>query len=149
MNFSECTPGRSFILKLSPGEILHEQIEKFALSNNIRSARVHALGGADEGSVVVCGPKIPISGRVDPMTVTLDAPMEFVGTGTILSTEDGVPMLHMHGSCGREGRSITGCMRSGIIVWLVMEVIIEELLTDDVVRSMDDNGFFLIDIPKD
>ena len=30
MNFSEYTPGRSFILKLSPGEILHEQIEKFA-----------------------------------------------------------------------------------------------------------------------
>lgn len=146
MKFSECTPGRKFVLKLSPGEILHEQIEQFALSHNIRSAKLSALGGVDAGSVIVCGPTVPITGNIIPQTVTLEAPMEFVATGTLFTSDEGKPLMHMHGSCGREGKSITGCMRAGIIVWLTMEVIVEELITDGIYRSKDENGFYLLEI---
>jgi len=145
MKHSECSEGRVLILRLEDGETLHEAIESFVSANGISSATVIAVGGADKGSKLTVGPKVPISSPVVPMHHVLDAPHELTGAGTIFPDADGKPVLHMHCSCGRGNASVTGCVRSGVKVWLVMEVIITELKGCTAKRLPDErSGFGLL-----
>jgi uncharacterized protein len=147
MRCSEASTGRVFILRLDPGEILHEAIESFIGSNGIRAATVTALGGADAGSKLTVGPEVPIQGKVVPLIHVLESPCEFFGTGTVIPDESGRMIMHMHGSAGRSGGAVTGCCRTGIIVWTVMEVIITELVGVKASRKLDPvNGFLLLEI---
>ena len=60
--------------------------------------------------------------------------------------EDGRPMLHMHISCGRESKAVTGCVRRGVKVWHVMEIILIELLDTEATRKRDPTtGFALLE----
>lgn len=139
-------PGRSFILRLENGEILHQSIELFAQKNNIQSATVLALGGADDGSKIIVGPRDGHSLPVEAMLHILKGPQEMTGNGTIFQDESGSPMLHMHASFGRDGRSVTGCVRAGVKVWLIMEVVIQELVGANPRRLLDlSSGFALLD----
>lgn len=134
MRSVEMRGGRTFVLRLDEGEILHESVESFCRENGISRATVIAVGGVDAGSEFVVGPKVPVEGEIVPNTFTLDAPCELTGTGTVFPDEAGNPIMHMHGSVGREGRSHTGCFRKRMVVWLVMEVVIRELVGDGPVR---------------
>ncbi|MDR0777926.1 MAG: DNA-binding protein [Methanomassiliicoccaceae archaeon] len=145
MRYSECSEGRVFILRLEEGEILHETVESFASVNKISAATVIAVGGADKGSRLIVGPRVPVSSPVVPLSYELDAPHELTGTGTIFPNAAGRPIMHMHCSCGREGKAVTGCARAGIKVWLVMEVVITELSGCKAKRLIDrDSGFELL-----
>ena len=53
---------------------------------------------------------------------------EIVGAGTLFPDEEGNPILHMHVACGRNDNTVTGCIRGGVKVWQVMEVILYELV---------------------
>ncbi len=146
MKSASGTAGRAFVLRLEDGEVLHEQIELFALKNSIRSASVVAVGGADDGSRLIVGPKDGRSSPVEPMSHVLDGVHELSGSGTIFIDESGKPLLHMHASCGRDGRAVTGCVRAGVRVWLIMEVIIHEIIGIKAVRVHDPiNGFALLE----
>ncbi|MCL2607381.1 MAG: DNA-binding protein [Methanomassiliicoccaceae archaeon] len=146
MRSDECSVGRVFILRLEEGEILHEAVESFALANNVKAATVTATGGADTGSKLTAGPKIPLSSSVVPLLYELDAPHELTGTGTIFQNADGTPVMHMHCSCGREGKSVTGCARAGVKVWLVMEIVMIELSGSRSKRIKDKrSGFELLE----
>ena len=57
MKYSEAKQGRVFILRLEDGDIVHEEIEKFASDHSICAAGLIILGGADQGSQLVVGPK--------------------------------------------------------------------------------------------
>ena len=145
MESSEGTSGRVFILRLKSGEILHESVERFAGDNGISAATVTAVGGVDKGSRLTVGPAVPVTSPVEPLYHVLDAPCELTGNGTIFANASGEPILHMHCSCGREGHSVTGCVRSGVIVWLVMEIVISEILGTNAKRLKDrDSGFELL-----
>jgi len=143
MEYAEGVRGRVFILRLCSGEVLHESIEGFCRTMSIGSAEVTAVGGADEGSVLTVGPEVPAASPVVPLHHVLSAPHEFTGTGTVFRDEKGTPVLHMHCSCGREGHSVTGCVRSGVRVWLVMEVVISEIICS-ARRIPDGSGFSLL-----
>jgi predicted DNA-binding protein with PD1-like motif len=145
MKFTAATPGRTFILRLEDGEILHETIEAFAAKQSIRSAACIVLGGADEGSTLVVGPEKSRATPVHPMERILAGTSEAAGVGTIFPGEDGKPVLHMHIACGREGSTVTGCVRRGVKVWHVMEVIVWELTGTDSKRVLDPaTGFELL-----
>lgn len=107
---------------------MHEVLERFALDNDIQAASVIAVGGADDGSRLVDGPVEDRGFPLTPMQYELVSAHEVIGTGTLFRDEEGVPLLHVHMSCGRNGETITGCIRSGVKVWHVMEVIISELV---------------------
>ena len=64
----------------------------------------------------------------DPMTAELDGVHEIAAVGTIFANEAGQPILHLHAALGRDGRTITGCTRTGVEVWLVAEAIITEIV---------------------
>jgi len=127
MKYSEATPGRIFVLRLEDGDIVHETIEIFAREKGIKAAALTALGGADKGSVLVTGPEQGRATPIVPQTHELTDVHEVTGTGTLFPNAAGEPVLHMHLACGRGDQTITGCIRTGVKVWQVMEVVIREL----------------------
>jgi predicted DNA-binding protein with PD1-like motif len=146
MKFSEAKQGRTFVIRLEDGEIVHEEIERFARDQNISAAYLTILGGADQGSRLVTGPE---QGRgVTPIVATTeDLPdvHELVGTGTLFPDDTGTPVLHMHMACGRRRDTVTGCIREGVKVWQVMEVVLVELTDTSAVRMPDpETGFKLL-----
>lgn len=132
--------GRTFVLTLETGESIKLCIEEFCRENKIVNAKVTIVGGVQTGSTFVVGPKL-VDGKettpISPLTFTTSAPTEFAGVGTVFPDESGKPVMHLHGSLGRDGGSVTGCFRENAIAWLTMEVIIEELIGNGPVRIMD------------
>ena len=130
--------GRAFVLRLETGEVLHEVLESFCKSKGIKNAYVSVVGGIGEGSRMVVGPEVPYEKGIVPILFTLDAPHELTASGTIFPDEDGNPMVHIHGSAGREGGAVTGCLRAGAIAWLVLEVVLFEMVGEGAVRKKDE-----------
>jgi predicted DNA-binding protein with PD1-like motif len=146
MKYSQAHPGRIFILRLEDGEILHETIEAFAIEHSVKAAAVVALGGADEGSKLVVGPDHGRSRVITPMEHLLDDVHEIAGVGTIFPGKDNKPVLHMHIASGRIAETITGCVRQGVRVWQVMEIILFELVDTSARRVLDKQlGFELLE----
>jgi predicted DNA-binding protein with PD1-like motif len=146
MKYSEAKQGRIFIIRLEDGDILHECIEAFALKHGIRAAALIALGGADTDSTLVVGPAEGRSPSIVAMERVLANVHEVTGVGTIFPEADGTAILHMHLACGREGETITGCVRRGVRVWHVVEVVLWELV-DTTGRRLKDavTGFKLLE----
>lgn len=128
MKYSEAKFGRVFVIRLENGEIVHEEIEKFALEHGIEAAALIVLGGASEGSRLVVGPETTHDRPVNPMQHLLGGVHEVSGTGTLFPDESGRPVLHMHMACGRNDSTVMGCIRSGVKVWEIMEIIVFELV---------------------
>lgn len=128
MKYSQARQGRTFILRLEDGEVVHEVIEQFAKDQGIKAASLVIIGGADDGSRLVVGPEEDRGLPLNPMKHTLQNAHEVTGTGTLFEDEEGVPLLHMHMACGRKEATTTGCIREGVKVWQVMEVVISELV---------------------
>jgi len=127
LNYTEAKLGRIFVLRLHNDERLHEVIEKFAVKKQIRSALCFFLGGAQDKSKVVVGPKDGNTMPPEPMVTLLKGVHESCGVGTIFTDEAGKPKLHMHASFGRNDNSVTGCVRMGVDVWQIGEVVVLEL----------------------
>jgi predicted DNA-binding protein with PD1-like motif len=82
----------------------------------------------------------------DPVQTILAGVHEALGAGTIVPDERGHPVLHMHASCGRGNETKTGCVRPGVDIWKVGEVILIELTGSSAKRARDgETGFDLLD----
>ena len=82
---------------------------------------------------------------IAPQTRILDKVHEVTGTGTLFPGEDGEPRLHLHLSCGNGDHVLTGCVRNGVRVWHIMEVVVQELTDCSAVRKLDPvTGFELL-----
>ncbi len=142
MNYTKARLGRIFILRLHHDERLHEVIENFAANKKISSALCFFLGGAKEKSKVVVGPKDGVALPPEPMVTLLKGVHEGCGVGTIFTDEAGKPKLHMHASFGRNDNTVTGCVRLGVDVWRIGEVVILELTECSAKRAVDrETGF--------
>ena len=142
MNYTEAKLGRIFILRLHEGERLHEVIEKFASEKQVSGALCFFLGGAEDKSKVVVGPKDGKECTIDPMVTLLKGVHEAFGVGTIFTNEEGKPKLHMHASFGRGEKAITGCVRMGVDIWLIGEVVILELTGSTAKRARNNESSF-------
>ena len=147
MNYTEAKLGRIFILRLHQGERLHEVIEKFATQKQVKSALCFFLGDAEDKSKVVVGPKDGKALPPEPMVTLLKGVHEACGVGTIFTDEHGKPKLHMHASFGRNDTAVTGCVRMGVDVWQIGEVVILELAGSSAKRAKSkDTGFDFLEI---
>ncbi len=165
MKYAEAQQGRTFVVRLEDGDILHESIEQLAKDKGIMAAAVIVLGGADTGSLLITGPRVgrpekvkpgrmtgsaggelnTNSNPIEPMEKILEEVYEVTGTGTIFPDKEDNPVLHMHIACGRKQKTKTGCVRRGVKVWHVMEVVIIELVGTDARRLVDPaTGFELL-----
>ncbi len=147
MKYSEAKLGRIFVIRLEDGEVVHEVVERFARDHGIRAAGLIILGGANDGSKLVVGPEKKDERPVNPMEFVIDDVTEVAGVGTLFPDEDGNPMLHMHMACGRNDRTFTGCIRKGVRVWQIMEIILYELLETSSRRVLDSNLGFKLLVP--
>ena len=138
--------GRVFVLRLDDGDIIPRCIEEFALDNRITAGQVLLVGGIGKGEVVV-GPHNSNEMPPQPIMIPVDGAHEVVGVGLLAPDEAGKPVLHIHGAMGRSGQTLTGCLRPGVSIWLVGEVIIYEILDVKMVRRPDlKSGFTLLEI---
>ncbi len=140
MRSVEMTRGRMFVLTLDTGESVKGCVESFCIEHSVKCAKVTILGGIGKGSSFVCGPFLENGEEttpIIPLSYTVDAPVEFAGVGTVFPDESGKPVMHLHGSVGRDGTSVTGCFRETAKAWLTLEIVIEELLGEAPVRKLD------------
>jgi predicted DNA-binding protein with PD1-like motif len=145
MRYTEGTMGRVFILRLEDGEVLNDTIEAFACEHGVYRALVTYLGGSADGSKVVVGPDATRHEAVIPLTYAMAGAREVLAVGTLIPNEAGRPVLHMHAAAGREGGATVGCTRAGVEVWLVGEVVIQEIVGATAERVTDPaTGFGLL-----
>jgi predicted DNA-binding protein with PD1-like motif len=146
MKYSIGKPGRTFIVRLEDGDVIHECIESLAKKEKINQAGVIIVGGADRDSKLVVGPEKGRSKAINPMELILDDVHEIAGTGTIFPDPKGKPVLHLHIACGRKGETRTGCVRRGVKTWHIGEVIIFEIVGTKAKRKKDTKtGFELLE----
>jgi uncharacterized protein len=147
LNYAEAKLGRIFILRLYQDECLHEVIENFASEKQISSALCFFLGGAENKSKVVVGPK---DGKIlppEPMITLLKGVHDACGVGTVFTDGQGKPKLHMHASFGRDETAVTGCVRMGVDVWQIGEVVIIELTGSSAQRVKNkETGFEFLEL---
>ncbi len=137
MQYTEGKLGRIFVLRLHNGDHLPDILESFAVEKSLPSALCFFLGGVRDKGRVVVG---PLDGNVFPPNAVvrfLSGVHEVCGMGTIFLDEVGKPKLHMHASFGRGGSTITGCVRMGIDVWQIGEIIVLELIDIAALRAKD------------
>jgi predicted DNA-binding protein with PD1-like motif len=147
MKYSQAQYGRIFVLRLEDGEIVHKTIENFAKKKKIYCGVVIFLGGADKGSKIVVGPKNGRTKKIFPTELVLPNVYETLGVGTIFPNSNGEPVLHMHSSFGRKKFSYTGCIRAGVKIWHVGEIIIFELKNSTAKRLKDKTTGFELLVP--
>ena len=135
--------GRVFMIRLEHGDIVPDCIERFAEENEISVGNVTLVGSIGGGEVVV-GPRNSDERPPQPMLLPINDAHEVTGTGVIVPNEDGKPILHIHAALGRSGQTITGCLRPGVMTWLVGEVIIYEILGTSAMRVIDEESNFVL-----
>lgn len=144
MIVSEGRLGRVFVLRLEDGDRIPDAIEKFARTSGVSSALVAALGGLENGRLVT-GPKDGAALPPDPMLAAVAAVHEAAAVGTLFPGPDGTPRLHMHAALGRGGTALAGCVRPGLDVWKIFEVVVIEIVGTDLARARDpETGFELL-----
>ncbi len=146
MKYSQAKQGRVFIIRLEDGDIVHETLEQLCEKEHITAGYAIILGGADRDSKLVAGPWKGRAKEIFPLERVLTDVHEVTGTGTIFPNEAGKAVLHLHMACGRKKATTTGCVRRGVKVWHVMEVVLVELLDTNALRRLDKTtGFELLE----
>lgn len=124
MQYTKGNIGRVFLVKLSDGDILLDEIDKLARKEKIKTATMVFIGALKTGDIVT-GPKKPVI-PPEPNWVGFKDGWEVMGIGTIYTNSKG-PQIHIHSSMGKKLKTITGCVRKKSEVFLVLETIIFEL----------------------
>ncbi|MFW5735643.1 MAG: PPC domain-containing DNA-binding protein [Oceanidesulfovibrio sp.] len=136
MIHAQGTIGRVFVLRLEDGDSLPGSLEDFARNNGVARAVCLLIGGVGSGRLVV-GPEDGGAERITPMVNAIQAVHEAAAVGTIFPDESGAPRLHMHTALGRGDSSMTGCVRQGVDIWKLAEVVMLEIKGADMVRAVD------------
>lgn len=144
MQYSQGSIGRIFTIRLEDGDHLPGCIEQFAEEHKVESAFCMLVGGIGNGTIVV-GPEDPEGKTIVPVLKAIAGAHEVAAVGTLFSNEQGTPVLHMHASLGRGDDCHTGCIRSGVDVWLVGEFIMVEILDSGMLRKVqEESGLALL-----
>lgn len=147
MKYATASLGRSLVIRLEDGDVVHECIEEAARAEGIQRAAVILLGGAAGGSRLVVGPEDGAARPVVPMQRALHDVHEMVGAGTLFPDETGRPVLHLHAAFGRDDQVTAGCIRAGVTTWVVGEAVVIELVGSEAHRRVDPaTGFDLLEV---
>ena len=146
MKYSEANLDRVFVIRLEDRDRLPQALESFAEEQGITCGICFLVGGIQEGGKIVTGPEVPLQNPVIPLLYPLTGIHEILAAGTLFPDEDGKPRLHMHAALGRAGETRAGCIRPGIEIWQVGEVILLEIKGTAAFRKKDrDTGFELLE----
>jgi hypothetical protein len=129
--------GRAFIIQLEHGDDVMAELVRLAEQEDINTAVLMLIGALRSGGMVL-GPEECL---VPPRGIEqfFDDGRELIAIGTILRNEEGNPSLHIHGSAGRSGSVLTGCLRRDLQAYLLVEAVMLELDEISVRRIADPN----------
>ena len=145
MKYSEAELGRVFVIKMEDGDRLPSLLEEFANKKKIAAGVCLLVGGVKAGSRMVNGPLVENQSPIQPIINELAGVHEILAAGTIFPDEKGRPKLHMHASAGRAEKALTGCIRPGIEIWNVGEIILIEMKESSATRKRDSRlGFEML-----
>lgn len=136
MQVAQGSIGRVFVLRLEDGDRIPDCIEAFAREQNMEGGLCALLGGIGKGSLVV-GPEDGAAEKITVMTQAIEAVHEAAAVGTLFPDSKGDMKLHMHSAMGRGDSTLTGCVRLGLDVWKVAEVVIIEITGTGLSRKLD------------
>ena len=146
MKATEGKIGRVFILRLEDNDKLPTCIEDFAKEQGIKNGYVNFIAGIKAGSII-SGPEDANERPVKTLSVDIDNTHESAAMGMIACDSNGEPILHVHGFFGRNGDTLSGCLRNGVDVWVTGEAIIYEILDAICLREVEgDTGFKLLKV---
>ena len=146
MKNSEGKLGRVFIIRLEDGEKLPVAIENFAADKNVMRGTCILIGGIKSDGKVVVGPEMSEEMPPVPVLLSLAGVHEVNGVGTLFPDKEGKPVLHMHATMGRGDQTRAGCIRHGVEIWQVGEVILIEIIDNSAKRLPDEKtGFELLE----
>lgn len=135
MKYTSGKVGRIFVLKFENNDILLDEIKRFSKKERLRSAVFVFIGAMREG-LLVTGPKKPVI-PPEPNKVNFKDGWEVFGVGTIFSNPKKEPQIHIHGSMGKKDKMLTGCIRGGSKVFLVVEAVVFEMKGVKAGKSVD------------
>jgi uncharacterized protein len=146
MQYSECSLGRVFVLKMDDGEDLIESLQRFLREKQIESCMALFIGALREGRAVT-GPETPVIPPV-PHFVNFESGWETFGMATVYPSTVG-PKLHIHSALGRGQKGLTGCIREKASVYLTVEMVIFEFSDLFATRAWDEKTeLFLLTLEK-
>ncbi len=124
MQYTKGGVKRIFVLKFNDGDVMIDELSKFAKKEKVKSAVFVFLGALKKGDIVT-GPKKPVI-PPDPNWKKFKDAWEAMGIGTIFTNKSG-PQIHIHTSMGQKNKVLTGCVRKKSSVFLVIEAVVFEL----------------------
>ncbi|MEW5786055.1 MAG: PPC domain-containing DNA-binding protein [Bacillota bacterium] len=146
MQYSVGSVGRVFMARADHGANVLAEIKNLAVKEGIRTAVVFLVGALEKASLVT-GPK-ECTLPPEPNWSRFSDGRELLGLGTIISKDD-EPLVHLHGSAGKDEHTLTGCVREEAFTYLVTEVVILEVTgTAAVRRYMAEFGLNILDFTE-
>ena len=139
MEYRKGTIGRVFSVRFDEGDLFLENLLDLIVKEDVRCGWFHVLGGLREADVVT-GHKEPTM-PPEPVWDQISGAREVLGTGSIFWDEN-EPKIHMHAALGHHGDTLTGCVRKGTKVYLILEVMIFELAGIEAIRPWYEKGGF-------
>lgn len=144
MKATEGKIGRVFILRLEDNDKLPHCLEAFAKEQNIQNAYVNFIAGIRTGNIIT-GPEDADARPIKTINVDIENTHESAAIGLIARDTAGEPILHIHGFFGRNGATVSGCLRNGVDVWVTGEAVVYEILDAVCIREAEeDTGFKLL-----
>jgi len=132
------------VLKFEDKDDLLSEITRVATTEKIKVGTIMLLGGMRSAGLV-SGPKEAVI-PPEPLWVNFDDGREVLGLG-ILFWKSNEPILHLHGSIGREKETFTGCIRKDSSVYLVIEAVITEILGIDARKTLNEkSGLVMLEL---
>jgi len=139
MEYKSGTIGRFFSVRLDEGDDFLSALRSLVIKEKINHGIFHVIGGLREADVVT-GPREPVM-PPDPIWQEVREVKEVLGTGSI-AWEDDEPRIHFHAAMGHHGDTLTGCVRKGTKVYLVLEIYIFEISGFNASRPWYEKGGF-------
>ena len=124
MRYTKGKVGRVFLIKFDDKDVLLGEIDKLARKERIKAATFVFIGALREGDLVT-GPRKAVIPPEPNWTKFKDA-WEVLGIGTLFTNKTG-PQIHIHTAMGKKDKALTGCIRKGTKVFLVIEAVLFEL----------------------
>lgn len=135
MRYAKGKIGRVFLARFDDRDDFRRELVVLSRKEKIRSAVLVFLGALREGNLVT-GPKKPVI-PPQPNQLKFRDGWEVLGVGTIFSSRNNSPQLHLHASMGKKRKVLTGCVRDDSKVFLVVEAVIFELSGIKAAKELD------------
>lgn len=141
--YKECTTGRRFIIKITPGESLTTRLLQFAHVADVRYAMiVSALGSVKNVKLrgIKTGAKLPIT--LPRITIhEIEGPCELLGLqGNIVPGQDDLLDFHFHIMMSKSSGEVLGGHLYDAEVFATCEIVLSEIDVTGVERQVSKVG---------